>query len=98
MGVTSLPVLTTGWSGLDGRVTLLAHASGFLAGGSETSHLSVLLDVVGDPVDAWVSTDSLVIWVNKDDFVEFESGILSNPVRVEDSQVSASASNTLFTN
>mgnify|MGYP007100223897 CR=1 FL=1 len=97
MGVTSFPVLATGWSGLDGRVTFLAHASAFSAGCSETSHLSVLLDVFGDPVDAWVSANSLVAWVNKDNFVEFESGILTNPIRVQDSKVRASASNTLFT-
>ena len=58
----------------------------------------MLLGGISDPINAWVSADGLVEWINEDDFVEFESGILTNPVRVENSQVSASASNTLFSN
>ena len=72
------------------------HASSSSASSSETSAFSVLLGGISDPVNAWISADGLVEWINEDDFVEFESCILTNPIRVKDSQVSASASNTLF--
>lgn len=96
LGVSVLPVGAAGGSGLDGAVTLLEHTSGLLAGGGEASELSVSVLGRADPVDAGVSTDGLVVGVDKDDFVELEASILSNPVGGEDSQVGALASNTLF--
>ena len=49
-----------------------------------------------NPVDLGVASDVLVGGIDHDDFVEFEGGILSNPVRVEDSEVRALAANSLF--
>ena len=51
-----------------------------------------------DPVDLGVATDNLVGWVNHDNFVELVGGVLTNPVRVENAEVTTSTSNTLFSN
>ena len=96
LDVSSLPVGTSGWAGLDGGVTLLLHTTGLLAGSSETAHFSVLVLGRDDPVDLWVASDSLVGWVNHDDLVELVGGVLTNPVGVQDSQVTAPAGNTLL--
>lgn len=56
----------------------------------------MLLGGGGDPVDSSVSSDGLVVGVNEDDFVELEGSVLTNPVRVEDSQVAASSSNSFL--
>ena len=49
----------------------------------------------GNPVDTGVTADSLVGWVNHDDFVELEGGVLTNPVRVKNAHVGALASEVL---
>ena len=69
-----------------------------LTSSSETSSLSVLVLVGGDPVDSGVSSDGLVEGINKDNLVELEGSVLTNPVRVEDSEVSATSANTLLSN
>merc|ERR1712166_1498283 len=43
-------------------------------------------------------SDNLVGWVNHDNFVELVGGILTNPVRVEDAEVTTPTANTLFGN
>ena len=98
LSVSSLPVATAGWSCLLSGVTSPVHASGLDTGGGESAEFSVGVLSRDDPVDAWVSTDGLVRWVDHDDFVELEGGVLSHPVRVENAQVGALASNTLLSN
>ncbi len=49
-----------------------------------------------DPVDSGVSSNGLVAGVDKDDFEEFEGSVLTNPVRVEDSEVAALSSDSFF--
>ena len=68
----------------------------FLTSSGETSGFSVLVLGGGDPVDSSVSSDSLVVGVNKDDFEELVGSVLANPVRVEDSEVSASSADSLL--
>ena len=96
--VSSLPWLVGGWSLTGGLDSSLVHTSVLLASWSDTSAFSVLVVVGGDPADSWVSSDGLVVGVNHDDFEELEGSVLTNPVRVEDSKVSASSSNSLFSN
>jgi len=98
LGVAVLPVASAGRSLLHGLVSLLVHASGLLAGGGESTELSMLVLGGDDPIDAGISADSLVGWVDHDDFVEFEGSILTNPVGVEASHVGALAGNALFGN
>lgn len=84
------------WSLSGGLDTSLVDTSVLLTSSSETSVLSVLVLGGGDPVNSWVSSDGLVVGVNKDDFVELECTVLTYPVRVEDSKVGASSSNSFL--
>ena len=56
----------------------------------------MFLNRSADPVDLGVSSDGLVGGVHQNDFEEFEGGILADPVRVEDSQVANSSSDSFF--
>ena len=73
-------------------------ASVLLASGGKTTGFSVLVLVASNPVNSGISGDGLVVGVNKDDFEELEGSVLTNPVRVEDSEVSATSSNSLLSN
>lgn len=95
LGVESLPGLSATSGGLVELVTLV-ETSGLLASGGETAELSVLVHWLGDPVDAGIAADSLVLWVDEDDFVVLVGGVLVDPVRVEDSQVGAATTDTLL--
>ena len=96
LGVSTSPRGSDGRSLLGSDGSSLVKTSRFLTGGGETSELSVGLLTGADPVDAGVVSDSGVVGVDHDDFVEFVRSILSNPVGVEDSEVRALAANTLF--
>ena len=76
----------------------MSETSVFLTRGGQTSKLSSVVLLGDDPVDSWVFLDGGVVWIDKDDLVEFVGGILSYPVRVEDSQVGASSSDLLLSN
>merc|ERR1719210_1736622 len=96
LGVSVLPVGADGGSLLNGLVSLLVHATGLLAGGGETAHLSVLHLLAADPVDTWVAADGFVGWVDEDDLEELEAGVLAHPVGVEHAHVRALAANALL--
>ena len=81
-----------------GSVTLLSETSVLLTGGGKTSKLSLVVLLVTDPVDSWILLDGGVVWINADDLEEFVGGILSDPVRVEDSHVGALSTNLLLGN
>lgn len=74
----------------------LVQASALLASGRQTTHLAMLVYWVDNPVDAWVAADGLVLWVDEDDFVVLVGAVLVDPVAVEDAQVGAAATDTLF--
>lgn len=67
-----------------------------LALGGETPALTVLVDGVGDPVDPGITTDSLVAGVDEDDLKVLVDSVLVDPVRVENSEVTTSSSNSLL--
>ena len=77
-------------------VALSLKTSVLLSSSSKASSFSVLVFVGGNPVDSGISGNCLMVGVNKDDFVELEGSVLANPVRVEDSEVGASSSNSLL--
>jgi hypothetical protein len=74
----------------------LVETARLLAGGGETAGLAVLVDGVDDPVDAGVAADGLVLGVDEDDLVVLVGRVLVDPVGVEDSEVSAAATDTLL--
>lgn len=55
-----------------------------------------LVDRLGNPVDASVTTDSLVLRVDEDDLVVLVGGVLVDPVGVQDTQVGAATADTLL--
>lgn len=61
----------------------LAETTVALALGGEATRLAVLVDGVGDPVDAGVAADGLVLGVDEDDLVVLVDTVLVDPVRVE---------------
>lgn len=74
----------------------LVETSGLLTSSGKTSGLTVLVHWLSDPVVSGVTSDSLVLWVNEDNLEVLVGGVLVNPVRVEDSQVSSTTTNTLL--
>lgn len=90
-----LPDVTTTGFGVVVQVTLV-DTSVLLSGGGKTSGFSVLVDWVGNPVVSCVSSDGLVGWVYHDDLEVLVGGVLVNPVRVQDSQVGSTTTDTLL--
>jgi hypothetical protein len=80
--VVPLPSLPPASSCLVVPVTL-AQPTALLAGCREATALAVLVHGFGDPVDAWVTADSLVLGINEDDLVVLVGRVLVDPVRVE---------------
>jgi len=56
----------------------------------------VLVDRVDDPADTRITTDSLVLGVDEDDFEVLVGRILVDPVGVQDAEVGAATTNSLF--
>ena len=81
-----------------GLVSTGEEASVLLSSGGKASGISALVLVGSNPVNSGVTGDSLVLGVNKDDFEELEGSVLADPVRVEDSEVSAASSDSLLSN
>jgi hypothetical protein len=94
-GVVPLPGLSSASSCLVVSVTL-AQTARLLASCSETARLTMLVDWVDDPVDTSITADGLVLGVDQDDLEVFVCGVLVDPVRVQDSQVGATTSDTLL--
>lgn len=94
--ILATPVGTT-WStdGL-GVTEAFAQSTGAFAGAGESTQFAMFLDCIADPVDFRVTTNSVVVWVDADDFEVFVSGILGNPVRVEDAKSTHAATDTFL--
>lgn len=69
--VSAPPGGTTGTSNGLREPVSLADTSGALAGRCKTTQLTMLLDCLADPVDLGVTTDSVVRWVDQDNFKVF---------------------------
>lgn len=93
--VVLLPSVTTTSLGLGVQVTL-GNTSGFLTSRGKTSVFSVLVNRVDDPVVSWVSSDDNVGWVDKNDLEVLVGGVLVNPVRVQNTQVRSSSTDSLL--
>jgi hypothetical protein len=98
-GVASLPA-SVGWTtdSIVGAVTSNTESSGFATSGCESTSFTVFHNWLADPVNARVVSDNNMWWVNKDDFEVFVCGILVDPVRVQDTQVTSDSSSALFSN
>lgn len=54
------------------------------------------MDRLNDPVNPGITANCLVLRIDEDDFEVFIRGILVDPVRIENSQIGAAATDTLF--
>ena len=54
------------------------------------------MDWVDYPIDSGVTTDTFMLGIDKNDFEVLISGILIDPVGVEDAEIGAAASDSLF--
>ena len=79
-----------------GSVTLLSKTSALSARRRQTSHLSVLVHGVADPVDLGVVSDRVVRRVHENHIVVLVGTVLVHPVRVQHSQVRASLADSVF--
>ena len=84
--------------GAVGTVTLDAKTSVVLASRGQATALSVLVDSLGDPVDARIVADSHVVRIDQDDLEVLVGGILVDPVGVQHTEVGSDAANTLLGN
>jgi hypothetical protein len=78
-GVVPLPCLPATSSRLVVGVSL-SESTALLAGGSESTALAVLVDGLGDPVDAGIAADGLVLGVDEDDLEVLVGRVLVDPV------------------
>ena len=74
----------------------LPEAAVLPARGGEPTELAMLVDGLGEPVDPRVATNGLVLWVDHDDFEVLVNRILSNPVRIQNTQGSTIATSSLL--
>ena len=95
-GSTALDDSTAGRADASSEVALDAETTGLLTSRSHAAELTVLVDGVNNPVDAGVTADSSVGGINHDNLEVLEGSILSSPVRVQDTEVSAALSSTLL--
>lgn len=91
----ALPGLAATGGGLVEAVAL-SESAGLLASSGKTAGLAVLVDWGNDPVDSWIATDGLVLWVDENDLKVLVGGVLVDPVGVKDAQVGATAADTLL--
>lgn len=93
--VVPLPGLPPASVGLVVPVALL-ETSALLAGSRKTTAFTVLVNGVDDPVDAGIAANSLVLGIDEDDLEVLVGAVLVDPVAVEDTQVGAATTHTLF--
>lgn len=94
--VSSLVISLNRGSSLIVSVTFDSKTSMLSSNRGETSHLSVFL--ITNPVDSGIISDSSVSWVDHQDFKEFEGRVLSNPIRVKDSETGEFSSDSFLSN
>src|SRR5580700_1676639 len=74
----------------------LANAAVLPANRCQAARFAMLVHCLGYPVDARVAADDLVVRIDENHLVVFVRGILVDPVRVEDAEVSTAAAHALL--
>lgn len=97
-GVALLPDGTLGRSQASVARTTSNQTAGLATSRGETAGLTVLVSALGDPVDAGITTDRVVVGVNQDNLEVLVRGIFVDPVRVEDTEVTANLSGLTLSN
>mmetsp|Transcript_33202 Transcript_33202/g.53453 ORF Transcript_33202/g.53453 Transcript_33202/m.53453 type:complete len:223 (-) Transcript_33202:549-1217(-) len=96
-GVSDLPVSTAGGSNnLVRLVATLAQSATSTACRGKSTKFTVLVHWVSNPLNTRIFTDSIVLRIYHNNFKVFVCRVSVYPVRVKNTKVSTSASNTLF--
>lgn len=74
----------------------LAQSPVLFPNAGETTSFAAFVHWLGDPVDTGIPANSFVVGIHKDNFEILVNTILVHPVRVQDSQVSTTPSNTFL--
>ncbi|MEJ1284939.1 hypothetical protein NN561_015929 [Cricetulus griseus] len=80
------------------ELVALSKAPALAASRCQPTHLSVLVDWIGDPLGVRVPSDSFMEWINEDNLKKLICGIFTNPVRIQDSQSPTMTSSSLLSN
>ena len=97
--ITSLPVFTPRTTHcFISTVAAFAESASFAPGGGQSTHFTMFVRWCHDPVDTGIVADDFVLWIDKNNFEIFESSILVDPVRVQDTEIATETSNTLLAN
>ena len=91
----SLPCLSPAGRGFGVPMTLVETPT-LLASGCKTTHLTVLVHGIDDPIDPGVAANSLVFGVDEDHLKVLVDTILVDPVAVQNTQIGAATSDALF--
>merc|ERR1712142_843573 len=86
--IVFLPITTSRRSNHIVVSVTLSHSSVLPTRCRKTTQLTVLVDSLADPVDARISTDGFVHWINHDDFVVHVCRILADPIGTQHSKSS----------
>lgn len=74
----------------------LAQSPVLFPNAGETAGFAAFVHWLGNPIDTGIPANSFVVGIHKDDFEVLVNAVLVYPVRVQDSQVSATPSNTFL--
>lgn len=93
--VVLLPNMTSSTFGVVEQMSFV-DTSALLSGRSKSPGFSVFVYRLCDPVVSGISSNGLMLGINQNNFIVLISRILINPIRVKDSQIRSSSTNSLF--
>lgn len=96
LAVLAPPGSTTRSTNGLGVTVSLAKTTRALAGRGQATQFAMLVHVLANPVDLRITGDGVVMNIHQDNLKIFVGSVLSNPVRVQNTQSSKSATNTLL--
>jgi hypothetical protein len=95
-GVSTLPVGTSRSTSCLVEVDSLAQSTALATSRSQSTQFTVLVNRLSDPLSVRIVANCRMVRINKDDLVELVDGILSNPIRVQNAESSATTTNTFL--
>lgn len=94
--ILALPGSTSGSSDCLRVSVSFSDTTRALTSRSKTTHFTMFVNGLAQPVDLGITTDGIVVDVDHNNFEILVGSILSYPVGVQNSQTSKSASNTFL--
>lgn len=96
LAILSFPGSTAGSTNGLGVTVSLTNTTRALASRSQSAKFAMLVHVLANPVDLRITADGVVMNIDQDNFEVFVGSVLSYPVRVQNTQSSEPATNTLL--